>query len=200
MHKRATLTGINLHWHYSRHKPSPFKLKDTGITMSIIKVALSTNHGKIVLELDDEKAPESVKNFISYVESGHYEGTIFHRVIDGFMIQGGGFDIDMNQKDVQDPIKNEANNEWKNQIGTIAMARTSDPHSATAQFFINTADNEFLNHTSESDQGWGYTVFGEVCTGIEVVNKIGKIETGTTDGHKDVPTEPVIIEGAKVVE
>ncbi|MBL4865381.1 MAG: peptidyl-prolyl cis-trans isomerase [Pseudomonadales bacterium] len=168
--------------------------------MSIIKVALNTNQGKIVLELDDEKAPESVKNFTSYVESGHYEDTIFHRVIDGFMIQGGGFDIEMNQKPTQAPVKNEANNGLKNQIGTIAMARTSDPHSATAQFFINTVDNGFLDHTAESAQGWGYTVFGEVCTGIEIVNKIVKVKVGTTGAHKDVPEEPVIIESAAIVE
>ncbi|MBV1880509.1 MAG: peptidyl-prolyl cis-trans isomerase [Pseudomonadales bacterium] len=168
--------------------------------MSLIKVALNTNQGKIVLELDDEKAPESVKNFISYVESGHYEGTVFHRVIDGFMIQGGGFDIDMNQKPVQAAIKNEANNGLKNQIGTIAMARTNDPHSATAQFFINTVDNGFLDHTAESAQGWGYAVFGEVCTGIEVVNKIVKVKVGSAGAHQDVPEEPVIIESASVVK
>ena len=168
--------------------------------MSLIKVALNTNQGKIVLELDDEKAPESVKNFISYVESGHYEGTVFHRVIDGFMIQGGGFDIDMNQKPVQAAIKNEANNGLKNQIGTIAMARTNDPHSATAQFFINTVDNGFLDHTAESAQGWGYAVFGEVCTGIEVVNKIVNVKVGSAGAHQDVPEEPVIIESASVVK
>lgn len=168
--------------------------------MSIIKVALNTNQGKIVLELDDEKAPESVKNFTSYVESGHYDGTVFHRVIDGFMIQGGGFDSDMNQKPTQAPIKNEANNGLKNQIGTISMARTSDPHSATAQFFINTVDNAFLDHTAESDQGWGYAVFGEVCTGIEVVNKIVKVDVGSTGAHKDVPVNPVIIESTQIIE
>ena len=165
--------------------------------MSTVK--LTTNHGDILIALDAEKAPESVKNFLSYVESGHYDSTIFHRVINGFMIQGGGFTADMEQKTTQDPIKNEANNGLKNDIGTIAMARTSDPHSATAQFFINVADNEFLNFRDESVQGWGYCVFGKVTEGLDVVNKIKGVKTGRSGFYQDVPAEAVIIEKAEVV-
>lgn len=168
--------------------------------MTTKNVILHTNFGDITLELNEEKAPASVANFISYVEDGHYNGTIFHRVIDGFMIQGGGFDKDMNQKSTKDPIKNEANNGLKNDLGTIAMARTSDPHSATAQFFINVTDNGFLNFSSETAQGWGYAVFGKVTDGIDVVNKIKGVSTGNQGMHRDVPKEEVVIESAEVVE
>ncbi|MBN9694259.1 MAG: peptidyl-prolyl cis-trans isomerase [Zoogloea sp.] len=162
-------------------------------------VKLTTNHGDIVLELDAEKAPETVKNFIAYVESGHYNNTVFHRVINGFMIQGGGFEPGMKQKATQDPIKNEADNGLKNETGTIAMARTSDPHSATAQFFINVADNDFLNHRSPDMQGWGYCVFGRVTEGLDVVNKIKSVKTGSSGFHQDVPKEDVVIERAEVI-
>ena len=154
-------------------------------------VKLTTNHGDIVIELDAEKAPESVKNFIAYVEAGHYNNTVFHRVINGFMIQGGGFEPGMKQKPTGAPIKNEA--------GTIAMARTQDPHSATAQFFINVADNDFLDHRAPNVQGWGYCVFGRVSEGMDVVNKIKGVKTGTSGFHQDVPKEDVVIERAEVV-
>ena len=162
-------------------------------------IKLHTNFGVIGLELDAEKAPETVKNFISYVESGHYDNTIFHRVINGFMIQGGGFAPGMEQKDTQAPIKNEADNGLKNDNYTVAMARTNDPHSATAQFFINVKINDFLNHTSPSASGWGYCVFGKVVEGTEVVDKIKGVKTGRSGFHQDVPVEDVIIERAEVV-
>ncbi len=162
-------------------------------------VKLITNHGDIVIELDAEKAPESVKNFISYVEAGHYNNTVFHRVINGFMIQGGGFEPGMKQKPTSAPIKNEADNGLKNEAGTIAMARTQDPNSATAQFFINVADNDFLNYRSPDVQGWGYCVFGRVSEGMDVVNKIKSVKTGTSGFHQDVPKEDVIIERAEVI-
>ncbi len=162
-------------------------------------IKLHTNVGVIGLELDAEKAPETVKNFISYVEAGHYDNTIFHRVINGFMIQGGGFEPGLKQKDTQAPIKNEADNGLKNDVYTIAMARTNDPHSATAQFFINVKNNDFLNHTSPSASGWGYCVFGKVVEGTEVVDQIKGVKTGRSGFHQDVPVEDVIIERAEVV-
>ena len=162
-------------------------------------VKLITNHGDIVIELEAEKAPESAKNFISYVEAGHYNNTVFHRVINGFMIQGGGFEPGMKQKPTGAPIKNEADNGLKNEAGTIAMARTQDPNSATAQFFINVADNDFLNYRSPDVQGWGYCVFGRVSEGMDVVNKIKSVKTGTSGFHQDVPKEDVIIERAEVI-
>ncbi|GLT22885.1 peptidyl-prolyl cis-trans isomerase [Zoogloea oryzae] len=162
-------------------------------------VKLTTNHGDIVIELDAEKAPETVKNFLAYVEAGHYDNTIFHRVINGFMIQGGGFEPGMKQKATQAPIKNEANNGLKNDIGTIAMARTQDPHSATAQFFINVGDNDFLNFKAENIQGWGYCVFGKVSAGMDVVEKIKGVKTGNAGFHQDVPKEDVVIQRAEVV-
>lgn len=162
-------------------------------------IKLTTSLGVITLELDAEKAPETVKNFISYVEAGHYDGTIFHRVIDGFMIQGGGHLPDMSQKPTQSPVKNEANNGLKNEIGTVAMARTQDPHSATAQFFINVANNEFLNFRNESVQGWGYCVFGKVAEGMDVVDKIRAVKTGKRSFYSDVPAEDIVIEKAEVV-
>jgi len=168
--------------------------------MELILVILHTNFGNITLELDKAKAPITVENFVQYVKKGHYDGTIFHRVISNFMIQGGGFDADMNQKPTDAPIKNEANNGLKNTVGTIAMARTSDPHSASTQFFINVKDSSFLDFTSESQQGWGYAVFGKVTEGMDVVEKIKVVKTGRSGGHQDVPVEPVIIEKAEVVE
>ena len=157
------------------------------------KVDLDTSKGKIVLELNSEKAPQTVKNFLAYVDAGHYNGTIFHRVIPDFMIQGGGFSANMKQKRTQPPIRNEADNGLRNQRGTIAMARTQDPHSASAQFFINTKDNDFLNHKGKSLQGWGYAVFGRVVEGIGVVDAISNVKTGTRGMYRDVPTEPIII-------
>ena len=161
-------------------------------------IKLHTNFGTISIELDAEKAPESAKNFISYAEAGHYDNTIFHRVIPGFMIQGGGFEPGMKQKPCKDPIKNEADNGLKNDSYTIAMARTSDPHSATAQFFINVADNDFLNFKTPNANGWGYCVFGKVVDGTEVVDKIKGVKTGSAGFHLDVPKEDVIIERAEV--
>ena len=151
------------------------------------------DHGVITLELDAAKAPKSVENFLAYVKKGHYDNTIFHRVIPGFMIQGGGFEPGMNQKGTDAPIENEANNGLKNANYTVAMARTSDPHSATAQFFINVADNGFLNHTAPSAQGWGYAVFGKVVNGTDVVDKIKGVKTGRKGFHDDVPKDDVII-------
>ena len=162
-------------------------------------VKLHTNHGDITIELDADKAPETVKNFLDYAGGGFYNGTIFHRVIDGFMIQGGGFEPGMKQKPVKSPIQNEAANGLKNDIYTVAMARTGDPHSATAQFFINVKDNNFLNHTSPSGQGWGYCVFGKVVEGKEVVDAIGKVKTGNRSGFQDVPMEDVVIIKAEVL-
>ena len=154
------------------------------------------DHGVITLELDAEKAPKSAENFLHYVRKGHYDKTIFHRVIDGFMIQGGGFEPGMTQKPTDAAIENEANNGLKNNRYTVAMARTSDPHSATAQFFINVADNDFLNHTAPSMQGWGYAVFGKVVAGTEVVDAIRQVATGKRGFHGDVPKEDVVIEKA----
>ena len=150
-------------------------------------------HGVITIELDGVKAPKSTANFLSYVNSGHYDGTIFHRVMDGFMIQGGGFEPGMKQKSTGAPIANEANNGLKNDNYTVAMARTNDPHSATAQFFINVTDNGFLNHTSETGSGWGYAVFGKVVNGMDVVDAIRKVKTGRSGFHENVPKDDVII-------
>ncbi|MDR6419338.1 peptidylprolyl isomerase [Paraburkholderia phenoliruptrix] len=163
-------------------------------------VELHTNHGVIKLELDAEKAPKSVENFLNYVKAGHYDNTVFHRVIDGFMIQGGGFEPGMKQKPTAEPISNEANNGLKNVNGSIAMARTNDPHSATAQFFINVNDNDFLNHSSPTPQGWGYAVFGKVVEGMDIVEKIKKVKTGSKGFHQDVPVDDVVIEKAVIVD
>jgi peptidyl-prolyl cis-trans isomerase B (cyclophilin B) len=163
-------------------------------------VELHTNHGVIKIELDAEKAPKSVENFLNYVKAGHYDNTVFHRVIDGFMIQGGGFEPGMKQKPTDAPITNEANNGLKNFKGTLAMARTNDPHSATAQFFINVNDNDFLNHSSPTPQGWGYAVFGKVVEGLDVIDAIRKVKTGSKGFHQDVPVDDVIIEKAIIVE
>ena len=161
------------------------------------QVDVRTNLGTIRLELYPAKAPKTVENFLQYVKDGHYNGTIFHRVIDGFMIQGGGFDGGYKQKATRDPVQNEAKNGLKNDLGTIAMARTSAPHSASAQFFINVKNNDFLNYSGESQDGWGYAVFGKVVEGKEVVDKIKKVATATTGGHQNVPTQAVVIEKAE---
>lgn len=157
-------------------------------------VSLHTNFGVIKLELFTDKTPVTVDNFLSYVKDGFFDGTIFHRVIPGFMIQGGGFTADMEQKPTKASIKNEANNKEHNGIGTIAMARTSDPHSATCQFFINLAENDFLDFRAENSQGWGYCVFGKVSEGMDIVEKIAAVKTGRVAGHADVPTDAVVIE------
>ena len=170
--------------------------KETKNTMVIIK----TSKGDIELALNAEKAPETVANFLSYIEDKHYDGTIFHRVIKGFMIQGGGFEPGLSQKPTKAPIVNEANNGLKDDKYTIAMARTSAPHSATAQFFINSKDNDFLNFTSETQNGWGYAVFGEVVNGKDVVDEIERVRTGNSNGFGDVPREDVVIESISVVE
>ena len=164
------------------------------------KVLLKTNKGDITLSLDAAKAPKTVANFLQYVKSGHYDGTIFHRVIDNFMIQGGGMTTGLKQKSNLAEIENEANNGLKNLRGTVAMARTNEPHSASSQFFINLNDNDFLNHTAPNAQGWGYAVFGEVCDGMDVVDVIRKVKTGNAGFHQDVPTEDVTIEKATVLE
>jgi len=165
------------------------------------QVELKTNMGVIVLELYPEQAPTTVKNFMQYVKDGHYNGTVFHRVIPKFMIQGGGFTPDFEQKPVRQPIRNEAANRIKNTIGTVAMARTSDPHSATGQFFINLADNDFLNFRYPTREGYGYCVFGRVVTGMKVVQRIASVATGPGPGpHRDVPRQPVVIERAAVLE
>ena len=156
-------------------------------------------HGIVTLELDEQKAPKSVANFLSYVKKGHYDGTIFHRVIDGFMIQGGGFAPGMNQKPTDAPIENEANNGLKNVKYSVAMARTSAPHSASAQFFINVADNDFLDHKSPTPQGWGYAVFGKVVGGQDIIDRLKGVATGNRGGHGDVPRQDVVLEKAVVV-
>ena len=162
-------------------------------------VKLHTNHGTITLELDEQRAPATVANFLDYVRSGHFGNTLFHRVINGFMIQGGGFEPGMKQKPTRVPVKNEADNQLKNAAYTIAMARTSDPHSATAQFFINVANNAFLDHTAPTPQGWGYCVFGRVVDGTDVVDRIKGVKTASKGMHQDVPLQDVIIERAEII-
>lgn len=164
------------------------------------KVKLSTSMGDIVLELDAEKAPISVENFLNYVKNGHYDGLIFHRIIPAFMIQGGGMEPGMKERPNLSPIENEADNGLKNDKGTLAMARTNDPHSATSQFFINLKDNDFLNHTGKDPRGWGYAVFGKVVEGTEVVDAMGTVQTGNAGGHQDVPNVDVVLVKAEVVE
>jgi peptidyl-prolyl cis-trans isomerase B (cyclophilin B) len=166
----------------------------------MVTVIIETSKGNITLELDSEKAPESVANFVTYAKSGHYDNTIFHRVIPGFMVQGGGFDVDMKQKSTNAPIKIEADNGLKNLNGTVAMARTNDPNSATSQFFINLKDNGFLDHTSPTPQGWGYAVFGKVTDGMDTVSSIEGVKTGSNHGHQDVPMEDVVITKVTIVE
>ena len=164
------------------------------------KVTMETSMGTISLELNDEKAPETVANFVGYAKTGHYDGTIFHRVIDGFMIQGGGFTKDMNQKPTGEPIRNEAMNGLKNRRGTIAMARTMVVDSATSQFFINLVDNDFLDFQSPTPQGFGYAVFGQVVDGLEVVDKIAKVRTGFSGPHQNVPEDPILIKKVTVLD
>ncbi|MFK5969810.1 MAG: peptidylprolyl isomerase [Candidatus Marithrix sp.] len=164
-----------------------------------MQVKIQTNHGDILVQLDSDKAPKTVENFVNYVNAGFYNGTIFHRVIENFMIQGGGMESGMREKETSPPVENEATNGLSNIVGTIAMARTPDPHSASSQFFINTSDNIFLNHTAETPQGWGYCVFGEVIEGMDTVDKIKKASTTNVAGHQDVPATDVIIESATVV-
>lgn len=175
-----------------------FAEETEAVTSSHLYVEMGTNAGNIVMELDGEKAPVTVDNFKSYVEDGYYDGLIFHRVIDGFMVQGGGFDADMNQKGTKAPIQIESNNGLKNERGTIAMARTMDPNSATSQFFINTQNNGFLDYPGQD--GYGYTVFGKVVSGMDVVDQIEKVKTGNNGMHSDVPVEPIIIENMKFIE
>ena len=163
------------------------------------RVAFETSKGRIVVELYPDKAPKTVENFLQYVKSGHYNGVIFHRVIDGFMIQTGGFTSDMSQKPTKPPIANEADNGLRNDRGTLAMARTADPNSASAQFFINTVNNDSLNHRGKTPQGWGYAVFGKVVEGMDVVDQIAKVRTGNKSGHQNVPLEPVVIQKATVL-
>lgn len=175
-------------------------LAQQGGTMPATTVLIKTNKGDITVKLDAEKAPVTVQNFLDYTKDGFYNGTIFHRVIPGFMIQGGGFDGSFSQKKTKDPIKNEAGNGLKNKRGSLAMARTSDPNSATAQFFINLTDNDFLNYTSATPQGYGYAVFGEVTEGMDVVDTIAKVQTGNKNGHQNVPVDNVVIESITVKE
>lgn len=163
-------------------------------------VLMQTNFGDITIELNHEKAPITAANFEQYVRDGFYDGVIFHRVIDGFMVQGGGFDSSMDQKETRANIENEADNGLKNDEGTLAMARTMDPHSASAQFFINVGDNAFLNHTGKDSQGWGYAVFGKVVDGMDVVDTIKKVATTSKSGHQDVPADPVVIDSATMIE
>jgi peptidyl-prolyl cis-trans isomerase B (cyclophilin B) len=163
-------------------------------------IKLNTNMGEITIELDFDNAPKTAANFQQYVEDGFYDGKIFHRVIDGFMIQGGGFDADMNEAETRPSIENEADNGLKNDVGTLAMARTNDPHSASSQFFINLVDNGFLNHSGKNPQGWGYAVFAKVVDGMDVVEAIKGVATGSSGHHQDVPRENVVIESAVVVD
>jgi peptidyl-prolyl cis-trans isomerase B (cyclophilin B) len=165
-----------------------------------MKVLLSTSHGDIELTLDAERAPETTSNFVEYVRDGHYDGTVFHRVIPGFMIQGGGFEPGMSQRATRAAIRNEADNGLRNAIGAVAMARTSEPHSASAQFFINTAENGFLDHSAPTPEGWGYCVFGAVSAGMEVVQSIEQASTGSRGGHQDVPLEDVVIAQARELD
>lgn len=164
------------------------------------QVVMDTNYGRIEMVLDEQKAPKTVANFVRYAEKGFYNQTIFHRVINGFMIQGGGFSADMLQKETDEPVANEADNGLKNTIGAVAMARTADPHSATAQFFINVNKNDFLNHTAKTPSGYGYTVFGQVSKGMDVVNRIAAVRTTSRMGHQDVPVQPVVIQSVKVLK
>ncbi|MFL2657047.1 MAG: peptidylprolyl isomerase [Burkholderiaceae bacterium] len=165
-----------------------------------MKVNFETNLGNITIELDKKKAPKTVNNFVKYIQEGHYDKTIFHRVINGFMIQGGGFEKNMKEKATTAPIENEADNGLKNKAYTLAMARTSDPHSASAQFFINLVDNDFLDHSSKTMSGWGYAVFGKVIKGMEVVDKISEVATATKGFHDDVPVKPITIKKATILK
>ncbi|MDH5257462.1 MAG: peptidylprolyl isomerase [Gammaproteobacteria bacterium] len=163
-------------------------------------IKVSTNKGDFTLEMFSDKAPQTCENFEQYVKDGYYDGTIFHRVINNFMIQGGGFEPGMTQKETRDTIDNEANNGLSNEVGTVAMARTNDPHSASAQFFINVKDNNFLDHTSPTTNGWGYCVFGKVVDGMDVINEMKIVDTGSSGGHQDVPVEDLVILKAEIIE
>ncbi len=189
----ATATANNHAQESAEKESTSTEIKNTMIT-------IKTNMGDIQLELDAKNAPLSTANFIQYAKDGHYDGVIFHRVIPNFMIQGGGFDAAMQQKETRAPVPNEANNGLKNDKYTVAMARTQDPHSASAQFFINTKDNDFLNFTSETSSGWGYAVFGKVTAGTDIVDSIEKVETGQVGPYGDVPKESIIIESVTVAE
>lgn len=193
--KAVRLTTILTH--HSANSGTAIRKEHNMVDMPVVE--LDTTMGAIVIELNEEKAPKTVENFLNYVKSGHYDGTIFHRIIDGFMIQGGGMDADMNEKGTNAPIENEADNGLKNEAGTLAMARTQDPHSATSQFFVNVKDNDFLNHTGKNAQGWGYTVFGKVTSGMDVIEKMRGVPTGRFGMHADVPKEAVIINSATIV-
>jgi peptidyl-prolyl cis-trans isomerase B (cyclophilin B) len=186
-------------WRHSVRRPLQRHAR-TNETEPLTMIKLHTNYGVITVNLFEDKAPETTANFKEYVKSGHYDGTIFHRVISNFMIQGGGFEPGMKQKSTRAPIKNEANNGLSNKTGTLAMARTMEPHSASAQFFINVKDNDFLDHSAPTVQGWGYAVFGEVTEGMDVVEKIKAVATTMKSGHQDVPVEDVVIEKAEIVE
>lgn len=190
----ATVVGLLPVTGYSQDNQSNAKGAD------MVKVTMETSKGVITMELDRENAPVSVENFVTYARAGHYDGTVFHRVIPGFMIQGGGFDTDMKQKDTNPSIKIEADNGLKNTKGTVAMARTSDPNSATSQFFINVADNAFLDHTAPTQQGWGYAVFGKVTDGMDVVTSIEKVKTGSNYGQSDVPLMEIVIQKVTIEE
>lgn len=194
------LVAVSLGFNNALAQSTSQTKQDTSPMSTSPRVKLSTTAGDIVIELDGANAPKSTENFVAYVRDGFYDNTIFHRVIDGFMIQGGGFEPGMKQKNTRDPIENEANNGLKNNKYTIAMARTNDPHSATAQFFINVANNDFLNHTAPTSQGWGYAVFGKVVDGEAVIDQIRAVKTGNAGFHQNVPVEDVIIEKATVVE
>lgn len=189
------MDGFIIHFHLAN--PDTRFISNEG---KMMKVRLITSYGDIVLALNEDKAPITVENFASYVRNGHYDGTIFHRVINDFMIQAGGMDADMNEKATNTSIKNEANNGLSNLQGTVAMARTPDPHSASAQFFINTNDNAFLDFSAETDDGWGYCVFGEVVDGIETVEKIEETSTTSRSGHQDVPADAIVITQAEIIE
>lgn len=184
----------------TKEKEAKTETKTSGDKMSNPIIKMETNKGTITIELDAEKAPLSAENMVKYVKDSFFDGLIFHRVIPGFMIQGGGMNPDMSEKGNKTPIKNEANNGLKNDRGTLAMARTNDPHSATSQFFINLKDNDFLNHSSETPQGWGYAVFGKVTEGMDIVDEIAKVKTGNHGMHGDVPLESVVINKMTIAE
>ena len=192
------LTGCNSNTGSSTEETTQLPSGDT--TMSNPKIKFETSLGEFTAELYPEKAPKSVENFLSYVNAGFYDGTIYHRVIPGFMIQGGGMNPDMSEKSNNAPIENEADNGLSNETGTLAMARTGDPHSATSQFFVNASDNTFLNHTAKNQQGWGYAVFGKVTDGLDIVKAIEAVKTGNNGGHGDVPLEAVVMNKVTVVK
>ena len=197
------LSGCNANTDKPAEKPAeqPTQPQTSGVNKSMTNVKMETSKGTIMLALDAEKAPLTVANIEAYIKDGFYDGLVFHRVIPNFMIQGGGMNADMSEKsDKRTPVKNEANNGLKNDRGTLAMARTNDPHSASSQFFINLKDNDFLNHTSESAAGWGYAVFGTVTEGMDVVDEIAKVKTGNNGYHGDVPLEPITIKAMTIVE